>query len=83
MDFPDLEHSKEELVAEMGASFLSSYSQIYYDSVVQNNASYLEGWLKVKEEDSRLCGSTESWGLHIKYRVCEIGGLSSIKKLYK
>jgi len=43
MDFPDLEHSKEELVAEMGASFLSSYSQIYYDSVVQNNASYLEG----------------------------------------
>jgi antirestriction protein ArdC len=47
-------YSKEELVAEMGASFLSCHSQIDYDSVVENNASYLAGWLKVLKEDLRF-----------------------------
>ncbi len=47
-------YSKEELVAEMGASILSSQSQIDYDSVVENNASYLAGCLKVLKEDSRF-----------------------------
>ncbi|MBK7800096.1 MAG: DUF1738 domain-containing protein [Saprospiraceae bacterium] len=52
--FGTISYSKEELVAEMGASFISSYCQINYDSIVENNASYLAGWLKVLEEDSRL-----------------------------
>ncbi|MFZ1257537.1 MAG: zincin-like metallopeptidase domain-containing protein [Saprospiraceae bacterium] len=34
-------YSKEELIAEMGASFLSCHGQIDYDSMVENNASYL------------------------------------------
>ena len=45
-------YSKEELVAEMGASFLSCHCQIDYGSLVENNASYLAGWLKVVREDS-------------------------------
>lgn len=54
MDFSEFgtkPYSKEELVAEMGASFLSCHSQIDYDSLVENNASYLAGWLKVLKED--------------------------------
>jgi antirestriction protein ArdC len=47
-------YSKEELVAEMGASFLSCHCQIDYDSVIENNASYLAGWLNVLKEDPRF-----------------------------
>ena len=53
-------YCKEELVAEMGASFLSSITQIDYDSVVQNNASYLAGWLKVLKEDPRFIFKTSA-----------------------
>lgn len=52
--FGTIPYSKEELVAEMGASFLSCHCQIDYDSVVENNASYLAGWLKVLKKDSRF-----------------------------
>lgn len=47
-------YSKEELVAEMGASMLLSQCQIDHDSLVQNSASYLVGWLKVLKEDSKF-----------------------------
>lgn len=47
-------YSKEELVAEMGASFICSSVQIDYDHVVENNAAYLAGWLKVLKEDSKF-----------------------------
>lgn len=50
--FGTIPYSKEELVAEMGASFLSSHCQIDDDSLVENNASYLSGWLKALSEDS-------------------------------
>ncbi|MFN8279024.1 MAG: zincin-like metallopeptidase domain-containing protein [Saprospiraceae bacterium] len=52
--FGSTSYSKEELVAEMGASFLCSHSQIDYDSIVENNASYLAGWLKVMKEDPKF-----------------------------
>jgi antirestriction protein ArdC len=52
--FGNKPYSKEELVAEMGASFLSCYCQIDYDSIVENNASYLAGWLKVLKKDSKF-----------------------------
>lgn len=47
-------YSREELVAEMGASFLCSSAQIDYDRITENNAAYLAGWLKVMREDSRF-----------------------------
>jgi antirestriction protein ArdC len=47
-------YSKEELVAEMGASFLCSSVQIDYDEVFENNVAYLAGWLKVLKEDSKF-----------------------------
>lgn len=52
--FGGIPYSKEELVAEMGASFLCSSVQIDYDNIVENNASYLAGWLKVLKEDSKF-----------------------------
>ncbi|MBK9729043.1 MAG: DUF1738 domain-containing protein [Saprospiraceae bacterium] len=52
--FGGIPYSKEELVAEMGASFLCSSVQIDYDDVIKNNASYLAGWLKVLKEDSKF-----------------------------
>ncbi len=52
--FGTIPYSKEELVAEMGASFLSCYCQIAYDFLFENNASYLAGWLKVLKEDSKF-----------------------------
>lgn len=47
-------YCREELVAEMGASFLCSSAQIDYDKITENNAAYLAGWLKVLKEDNRF-----------------------------
>jgi antirestriction protein ArdC len=47
-------YSREELVAEMGASFLCSSVQIDFDNVIENNAAYLAGWLKIVQADSKF-----------------------------
>lgn len=47
-------YSREELVAEMGASFLCSSVQIDFDNVIENNAAYLVGWLKILQADSKF-----------------------------
>jgi antirestriction protein ArdC len=47
-------YSREELVAEMGASFLCSSVQIDFDQIFENNVAYLSGWLKVLKEDSKF-----------------------------
>ena len=48
------EYSKEELVAELGSSFLMNYAGIETTSSFQNNAAYLAGWLKALKDDKRL-----------------------------
>ena len=47
-------YSREELVAEMGASFLSAHVGINYDEITENSAAYLQGWLKVLKSDKKL-----------------------------
>jgi len=47
-------YSREELVAEMGASFLCSSVQIDFDKIFENNVAYLAGWLKVLKEDNKF-----------------------------
>ena len=47
-------YSKEELVAELGSSFLMNYAGIETPSSFQNNAAYLAGWLKALKDDKRL-----------------------------
>lgn len=45
-------YSKEELIAEMGAAFLSASHGI--DSCMDNSASYLAGWISALKGDSKL-----------------------------
>lgn len=46
-------YSREELVAEMGAAFLSGHAGILHNTVA-NSAAYLAGWIKALKEDSKL-----------------------------
>lgn len=52
--FADHLYSKEELVAEMGASFLRAFSGIDSEGLVDNSAAYLASWLKVLRRDSKM-----------------------------
>lgn len=52
--FGSISYSHEELIAEVGASFLCSKVQIDYDNIIENNTSYLKGWLKVLRADSKF-----------------------------
>ncbi len=52
--FGDTTYSKEELIAEMGASFLCAQTNINYDNVTENSAAYIQGWLKVLKADKKL-----------------------------
>lgn len=51
--FGTADYSKEELIAEMGAAFLSAYAGIITDTV-ENSAAYIQGWLKKLRDDKRL-----------------------------
>lgn len=51
--FGDNTYAKEELVAEMGAAFLSGQCHLE-DKTLDNSASYLQGWLKALRNDSKL-----------------------------
>ncbi|MFT9494340.1 MULTISPECIES: ArdC family protein [Bacillota] len=46
-------YSKEELVAELGASFLCGISRID-SSTIENSASYIQSWLNALKNDKRL-----------------------------
>jgi antirestriction protein ArdC len=50
--FGSHEYSKEELVAEFCASFLSAHANI--EGNLDNSASYIQSWLKVLKNDSKL-----------------------------
>jgi antirestriction protein ArdC len=51
--FGDNDYSREELIAEMGAAFISGYCGIE-NRTIENSAAYLANWLKVLKGDSRL-----------------------------
>jgi antirestriction protein ArdC len=46
-------YSKEELVAEMGASFLCGHAGIE-NTTIENSAAYIQGWLKFLKNDKTL-----------------------------
>ena len=52
--FGSSEYSKEELIAELGASFLAAYTGIDLEPQTQNSASYLQGWLSALKGDKKL-----------------------------
>jgi len=51
--FGDQNYGREELVAEMGASFLCGITRIE-DNTISNSAEYLQSWLHALRSDSRL-----------------------------
>ena len=59
--FGSHEYSKEELVAEMTSSFLCGVSGIE-NKTINNSAAYLQGWLKVLKQDSKLIVSAAQQG---------------------
>lgn len=52
--FGSKSYSEEELVAEMGASFLAAESGIDLSLYLDNSAAYIAGWLKRLKDDSKL-----------------------------
>ncbi len=50
--FGSVDYSREEVVAELGAAFLCSEAGIA-PPVIENQAAYLSGWLKVLKTDRR------------------------------
>jgi antirestriction protein ArdC len=52
--FGSADYSKEELIAEMGASFLCAHTGIDQEEQTQNSAAYLHGWLSALKGDKKL-----------------------------
>jgi antirestriction protein ArdC len=53
-------YSKEELIAELGAAFLSNEAGILDQLVFNNSAAYLQSWITKLEEDHTLLTSAAS-----------------------
>ena len=51
--FGSADYSREELVAEMGAAFLSGHCAIE-TATIENSAAYIAGWLRRLRDDHRL-----------------------------
>ncbi len=47
-------YSREELVAEMSASFLAAHCGIVVEDLVENTAAYLQSWINALHGDARL-----------------------------
>ena len=52
--FGSHDYSKEELIAELGASFLCAETGINNSATERNSVAYLNNWLKALKGDSRL-----------------------------
>jgi antirestriction protein ArdC len=52
VNFGSEEYSKEELVAEIGACFLSNMCGI--SAIMDNTAAYIQGWVKALANDPRM-----------------------------
>jgi antirestriction protein ArdC len=64
--FGSSNYAKEELIAEMGASFLSATAGILHRTV-DNSAAYIAGWLKKLRDDRKLVVQAAS----AAHRACD------------
>jgi len=58
--FGNEEYSKEELVAEIGASALVNYCGLESEGSFKNSAAYIQSWLKALKNDKRLIVSASA-----------------------
>jgi len=54
IDRKSCQYSAEELVAELGASYLCGMTGIDRVGLLENNAAYINGWLSVLKEDKKF-----------------------------
>lgn len=52
--FGSKEYSKEELVAEMGSSFLSNHAGLDTSKTLNNSVAYLQSWIKKLQNDPKM-----------------------------
>ena len=55
------DYGKEELIAEMAAAFLCGHAGIH-PTVAENQAAYIQGWLKTIKQDNKLVIAAASAG---------------------
>lgn len=66
------EYSKEELVAEIGAASLLNYVGIETPETFKNSAAYIQSWLKVLKNDTRmLVGASSQAGKAVDFILGE------------
>lgn len=70
--FGSVPYCREELVAEMGASFLCSIAQIDYSDLFENSAAYLSGWLTKLRADSRFIFKAAAEGQKAVEYICNL-----------
>ena len=58
--FGSKEYSKEELVAELGACFLCSFSGVDISVTENNNVAYIQSWLNALKNDPKMLISAHS-----------------------
>ena len=58
--FGSHDYSKEELVAELGASYLMSHCGIETDDTFRNSAAYIQSWIAALNNDKRMIVSAAS-----------------------
>ena len=49
-----IRYSKEELIAEMGASFLCAFASIENPDLTNNSVAYIQSWLQVFKQDKTM-----------------------------
>lgn len=47
-------YSKEELTAEIGATFLNGYTTILNDATLNDSTAYIQGWLNKLRNDKKF-----------------------------
>ncbi len=52
--FGSKDYSKEELVAELGGSFLCGFAGVQNERTLENATAYIQGWVKKLESDKRF-----------------------------
>lgn len=52
--FGDEKYSKEELVAEIGANFLTNHCEIENDDMTKNSVAYINGWISQLQDDKKM-----------------------------
>lgn len=80
--FGSKKYSEEELVAEIGASYLASHTGIVIDDFA-DNAAYISGWLEVLKNDMRFIVKASALAQRaVEYILGDItiGELKALKK---